>query len=205
MHQVCPPKHPNMKNLGEIVIRAAGWGDEEEILRCLAAAFEPYRAEYTPAAYADTVLDQASLKKRLQYMYVLVAVASEGIVGTVAASLVNGEGHLRGMAVRPECHATQMPLAIHQRGGDGAYNPFRCDRNQYVHVLQSFLKRCLIENCIGICFRRVFSPIRLKSGCQTAQNLFLITPARRPNNNFSQVLHIGMLRWANLVHLISED
>src|SRR6266702_4989613 len=102
MHQVCPPKQPNMKSLGDIVIRAAGRGDEEEILRCLAAAFEPYRAEYTPEAYADTVLDQASLKKRLQYMYVLVAVASEGIVGTVAASLVNGEGHLRGMAVRPE-------------------------------------------------------------------------------------------------------
>jgi len=103
-----------MKNLGEIVIRAAGRGDEEEILRCLAAAFEPYRAEYTPEAYADTVLDQASLKKRLQYMYVLVAVASEGIVGTVAASLVNGEGHLRGMAVRPDWRGTRLSAQLLQ-------------------------------------------------------------------------------------------
>src|SRR5260370_7443308 len=112
MHQVRRPKHPNMKNLGEIVIRPAGPGDEEGILSCLAAAFEPYQAKYTPEAYADTVLDEASLKKRLQYMYVLVAVASEGIVGTVAASLVNGEGHLRGMAVRPEWRGTGLPALL---------------------------------------------------------------------------------------------
>jgi GNAT superfamily N-acetyltransferase len=112
MHQVRRPKHPNMKNLGEIVIRAAGRGDEEEILRCLAAAFEPYRAEYTPQAYADTVLDQASLKKRLQQMHVLVAVASEEIVGTVAASLLNGEGHLRGMAVRPEWRGSGLSALL---------------------------------------------------------------------------------------------
>ena len=112
MHQVRPPKHPNMKNLGEIVIRAASQGDEEGILCCLAAAFEPYRAEYTPEAYADTVLDQASLKKRLQHMHVLVAVASEGIVGTVAASLVSGEGHLRGMAVRPDWRGSGLSALL---------------------------------------------------------------------------------------------
>ena len=82
MHQVRPPKHPNMKNLGEIVIRAAGRGDEERIRCCLATAFEPYRADYTPEAYADSVLGEASLEGRLRHMHVLVAAASEGIVGT---------------------------------------------------------------------------------------------------------------------------
>jgi GNAT superfamily N-acetyltransferase len=114
MHQVRRPKHPNMKNLGEIVIRAAGRGDEEGILRCLAAAFEPYRAEYTPEAYADTLLDQASLKKRLQHMHVLVAAASERIVGTVASSLVNGEGHLRGMAVSADWRGTGLSAQLLQ-------------------------------------------------------------------------------------------
>ena len=81
-----------MKNLGEIVIQAAERGDEEGILSCLAVAFEPYRAEYTPEAYADTVLDEASLEERLQHMHVLVAAASEGIVGTIAASLGEWRG-----------------------------------------------------------------------------------------------------------------
>jgi len=112
MHQVRRPKHPNMKNLGEIVIRPAGRGDEEGILSCLAAAFGPYRADYTPEAYADTALDQASLKKRLQHMHVLVAVASEGIVGTVAATLVNGEGYLRGMAVRPDWRGSGLSALL---------------------------------------------------------------------------------------------
>ena len=91
-----------MQNLGQILIRPAQGGDEHGILRCLAAAFEPYRVSYTPEAYADTVLDEAALAERLQRMHVLVAASTEQIAGTVAASLADGEGHLRGMAVLPE-------------------------------------------------------------------------------------------------------
>jgi len=97
---------------GKIVIRPAGGGDREGILRCLAAAFEPYRADYTPAAYADTVLDEASLNHRLRHMHVLVAAASEAIVGTVAASLIEGEGHLRGMAVNPEWRRSGLSAQV---------------------------------------------------------------------------------------------
>ena len=97
-----------MQNLGEFLIRPAKNGDEHGILRCLAAAFEPYRVSYTPEAYADTVLDEASLAERLQRMHVLVAVSSEQIAGTVAGSQANGEGHLRGMAVLPECRGNGL-------------------------------------------------------------------------------------------------
>src|SRR5262245_37806813 len=102
MHRLRPPWHPNMKNLGEILIRAAKADDATEILRCLAEAFEPYRTEYTPGAFADTVLDEALLGRRMQQMHVLVAVSAEVIGGTVAGSQANGEGHLRGMAVLPK-------------------------------------------------------------------------------------------------------
>ena len=101
-----------MQNLGQFLIRPAKIGDEHGILRCLAAAFEPYRVSYTPEAYADTVLDEASLAERLQHMHVLVAASTEQIAGTVAASLADGVGHLRGMAILPECRGNGLAAAL---------------------------------------------------------------------------------------------
>ena len=82
-------------------IRQVGEADSEAILRCLAAAFAPYKEQYTPAAFADTVLNEATLRGRLQTMHVLVAILDGKIVGTVAASHDGDQGHLRGMAVLP--------------------------------------------------------------------------------------------------------
>jgi GNAT superfamily N-acetyltransferase len=101
-----------MQNLGQFLIRPAKNGDEHGILRCLAAAFEPYRVSYTPEAYADTVLDAASLAERLQRMHLLVASSTEEIAGTVAASQANGEGHLRGMAVLPKYCGNGLAAAL---------------------------------------------------------------------------------------------
>ena len=83
-------------------IRQAREADSESVLRCLAAAFAPYKEQYTPAAFADTVLNEATLQVRLQTMHVLAAILDGKIVGTVAAAAHDGEeGHLRGMAVLP--------------------------------------------------------------------------------------------------------
>jgi GNAT superfamily N-acetyltransferase len=101
-----------MKNLGEIVIRPARAGDEQGILQCLAAAFEPYRSSYTQEAYADTVLDEAALANRLRRMHVLVASSEAGIAGTVAGSVAGDEGHLRGMAVLPQCRGSGLAAAL---------------------------------------------------------------------------------------------
>ena len=112
MHQVRLPWHPNMKNLGEMCIRPAQAGDEGGILQCLAAAFEPYRADYTLEAYADTVLDRSALAVRMQHMHVLVASSAGKIVGTVAGSMAEREGHLRGMAVLPELRGSGLAAAL---------------------------------------------------------------------------------------------
>jgi GNAT superfamily N-acetyltransferase len=87
-----------------VAIRKATSADAEGILRCLRAAFEPYRESYTPDAYRDTVLTSESLDERFASMSVLVAVTPEGtIVGTVAHHGIGiDEGHLRGMAVLPD-------------------------------------------------------------------------------------------------------
>src|SRR5437868_6354017 len=84
-------------------IRRATAGDAEGIIDCLRIAFQPYRAGYTEAAFADTVLDRDTVHQRLAAMVVFVASAGDDeIVGTIACNALEGEeGHIRGMAVRP--------------------------------------------------------------------------------------------------------
>ena len=93
-------------------IRQARQEDCESILDCLAAAFAPYRRQYTRAAYIDTVLDPSSLRNRMQSMHILVAMADGTIVGTVGASAQGEEGHLRGMAVLPEARGTGVAARL---------------------------------------------------------------------------------------------
>lgn len=90
----------------EFAIRPARTKDVAAILQSLRAAFEPYRSQYTPQAWIDTVMTPDTLLRRLASMTVLVAVSAEGnIVGTIGgAAGSSSEGHLRGMAVAPEEH-----------------------------------------------------------------------------------------------------
>jgi ribosomal protein S18 acetylase RimI-like enzyme len=85
------------------VIRRATRADLPAVLECLAAAFEPYRSRYTPAAFEDTVLTLETAARRLQEMTIFVAeTEAQLIAGTIAvAAAGSGEGHVRGMAVYP--------------------------------------------------------------------------------------------------------
>ncbi len=85
-------------------IRGATCGDAAGILECLRAAFGEYRADYTEGAYLDTVLTAESVETRLSKSTVFVAVdGMQQVVGTVGCSQADEqEGHIRGMAVRPE-------------------------------------------------------------------------------------------------------
>ncbi len=96
----------------EIEVRSAYPADAVAILRCLKAAFAPYRNDYTPAAFADTVLSPETLNLRLQRMYVLVAIAAGDVVGTISGACQAEEGHLRGMAVLPEWHGFGVAVKL---------------------------------------------------------------------------------------------
>jgi len=87
-------------------IRPAAAADIPAIASCLAEAFAPYRDAYTPAAFADTVPTADGVRFRLQEMHVLVATKDGKVVGTISAISNVDHGHLRGMAVLPECHGT---------------------------------------------------------------------------------------------------
>jgi GNAT superfamily N-acetyltransferase len=95
-----------MTSIPDIEIRPAKDNDDDAaaILRCLAAAFEPYRKHYSPSAFADSTLTNETVRLRLKQMHVLVATLSGNVVGTIGAAWhpENAEAHLRGMAVLPE-------------------------------------------------------------------------------------------------------
>jgi ribosomal protein S18 acetylase RimI-like enzyme len=97
-------------------IRRAGHTDAGGVLACLGSAFEPYRDRYTPEAFADTVMSAEAIQRRLGEMSVLVAVSETGeIAGTVGYQTIgNDEGHIRGMAVRPEYLGTGVAQRLLQ-------------------------------------------------------------------------------------------
>ena len=84
-------------------IRRAVATDADAVLRCLAEAFAPFQSAYTPAAFDDTVSSPATIGQRLEGMTVLIALSDDGeVVGTIGyAQHSDGNGHIRGMAVRP--------------------------------------------------------------------------------------------------------
>ena len=76
-------------------VRRATADDDAPIVDCMREAFAPYKEQYTPGAYADTVPD--SIAHRIKTMTVLVAIYDDQIIGTISC---DSHGHLRGMAVR---------------------------------------------------------------------------------------------------------
>jgi len=84
------------------VFRLATSNDISSILKCLRAAFDPFRDDYSAEAFLDTTLDESRLADRMKKMTVVIAVEDDAVVGTLAfADVGGGDGHLRGMAVLP--------------------------------------------------------------------------------------------------------
>jgi ribosomal protein S18 acetylase RimI-like enzyme len=106
-----------MRSTGVFTIRRATLEDADGVLRCLHSAFAVYRHHYTQAAFEDTTLTPDSFPMRLQEMTVFVALdSSHRVVGTIGCnSIGNGEGHLRGMAVLPECQASSVANQLLER------------------------------------------------------------------------------------------
>lgn len=93
-------------------IRPATQKDLEGILDCLKLAFAPYRGQYTPEGFLDTVLTTETLRERMTEMSVFVAAAQSEIMGTIACAASGLEGHLRGMAVRPDCQGLGVSTGL---------------------------------------------------------------------------------------------
>ena len=97
-------------------IRKATCGDAAGILECLRAALGEYRADYTEGAYLDTVLTPESLEARLSTSAIFVALdGMRRVIGTVGSQADQEEGHIRGMAVRPEWRGAGVAQQLLER------------------------------------------------------------------------------------------
>ena len=112
-----------------VSIRRATAADANAILDCLSSAFEPYRAQYTPAAHADTVLNAETIRHRMSSMSLFVAETGSGeIVGTIGCQVISPEeGHLRGMAVLPQWQG-QRVAAMLLTAAEAELREKHCDR-----------------------------------------------------------------------------
>jgi GNAT superfamily N-acetyltransferase len=108
-------------------IRKANPEDGEAILACLAGAFETCRGQYSPQAFADTVLDSETVQLRLSTMQILVAESVGRIVGTIGYAVQGTDGHLRGMAVLPDWQGTGVATALLQ-AAEAELLRFNCKR-----------------------------------------------------------------------------
>ena len=106
-----------MTSTDAITVQRATFQHADCILECLRSAFAPYQHHYSAAGYEDTTLTRESLLRRLDDMTVFVALdLSERVLGTIACNVMGqAEGHLRGMAVRPECQAHGIADQLLQR------------------------------------------------------------------------------------------
>lgn len=95
-------------------IRYATPDDVSGVLDCLAAAFEPFRARYTPEAFLHTVLNPELARARLAEMKVVVALDAQGrVVGTVSWTRPSPDrAHLRGMAARPDVQGAGVAQSV---------------------------------------------------------------------------------------------
>ncbi len=99
---------------GNFTVRKATMDDATGILACVAAAFAPYRAQYTPDAFTDTGMTPDSVQQRLREMCLFIAVAGGATVGTIGCQVKEDEGHLRGVAVLPDWQGAGVAPALLQ-------------------------------------------------------------------------------------------
>jgi len=112
---------------GSFEIRKADQDDARAILDCLRSAFAEYCDQYTPEAFADTVMTADSLPERMREMCLFVACSSGEVVGTIGCSVRGAEGHLRGMAVVPGWQGTGVARALLE-AAEGELRSSQCIR-----------------------------------------------------------------------------
>src|SRR5262245_11849028 len=85
-----------------IRIRQAAASDAARIASLLYEAFSEFRLQYTPEAFAATVLYTETIQDRMKEGPTWVALQNDVIVGTVSAIAKKPDLYLRSMAVSPE-------------------------------------------------------------------------------------------------------
>jgi ribosomal protein S18 acetylase RimI-like enzyme len=95
-----------MKDINNIQIRDARYGDIQKILTLLIDVFQPYKPYYTEEAFVHAILlsvNEISQRLKNPNQHGIVAVIKNQIIGTVTATFQNNTSvHLQSMGVHPD-------------------------------------------------------------------------------------------------------
>jgi len=176
------PRAPGVPPRGRsgVRVRQAGEDDVPGVVRCLHAAFAPFRSQYTAAAYAETTLTRWTALERLRSMRVLVAVDRAGrVLGTVAwVRKPSGIGYLRGMAVDPRWQGSRVAERLLDRALADLYAAGA--RRVTLHTTHP------LGRAIGFYRRNGFRPTGRQGeffGMETLQFARALTGRKRPSRS----------------------
>jgi GNAT superfamily N-acetyltransferase len=96
----------------EIVIRTASVADAAAISALLSESFAEFKAMYTPAGFAATVLPESGIRARLQEGPIWVAEATSSLIGTVGVKIRPEAIMVRGMAVNPSARGLGIGMRL---------------------------------------------------------------------------------------------
>ena len=103
-------------------IRQATPADCPAIEKVMQNAFGPFKQHYTPLAYANTVVNQEELLKRMTKGITWVAIDDEQILGTVSVAFHKEWLYITGMAVDPKAQGKKMGYQLMAHLEDYARN-----------------------------------------------------------------------------------
>ncbi len=91
-----------------IVIREAILEDAPVITQILSAAFKEFKTNYTPGAFAATVVSTEKARERINKGVVWIASLKNNPIGTVSGQILNHTFYIKGMGVLPEARGMKI-------------------------------------------------------------------------------------------------
>ena len=132
----------------DYLIREAEIKDAKGIHEVILIAFEEFRYFYSPEGFADTVMSEKAVAKRIDNMTIYIAVdQNDEIIGTIGWNkLSEKEGHIRGMAVDPkmqgkESPATDLLRKVEEDAQSQGCNFLTLDTTEVLQRAQNFYRK----------------------------------------------------------------
>lgn len=123
-------------------------GDAKGIHEVLLAAFEEFRYFYSPEGFADTVMSDKAVVKRIESMTIYIAVdQNDEIIGTIGwQKLSENEGHIRGMAIHPKMQgkgnvAAELLRKVEEESKLQGCTILTLDTTEVLHRAQNFYRK----------------------------------------------------------------
>jgi len=129
-----------------VPVRQATVDEAADVAGVLRDAFEPYRPQYTPAAFAATTPSAEELRRRWSEGPVWVSLQDGRIAGTVSAVARGQALYMRSMAVHPGCrgsgHGRRLVAAVERHAVAIGHRAVMLSTTPFLHPAIALYERC---------------------------------------------------------------